>query len=99
MTEKDILFKLSVERTIEARKRTNLAFMRTGIMLSTVPLSVFTVLISASNFYDVWEMFYPLIVLVLLCLSLLVLGIYMIVNALHQIDLCERELEKIGKLY
>ena len=98
MSDKDTLVLLAKARTIEAEKRTALALLRTGILIFTVPLSIFTVLISASKFYDVSGTLYPLIILIFICTCFLVLGVHLVMKALHQIRLCDIALNGIKNL-
>lgn len=88
---------LAYVRTIEAEKRTALAFMRTGIMIATVSLSIFTVLISASKFYDAWSAIIPLTILLSICSSLLLLGIWMVVKAFKKIRSCDKKINAVKK--
>ena len=61
-----------------AEKRTSLAVMRTGIGVFTLPLSVVTVLVATSRYYDFLEAFHFLVPLLILCAGLVVLAIYLV---------------------
>jgi uncharacterized membrane protein YidH (DUF202 family) len=61
-----------------AEKRTSLAVMRTGIGVFTLPLSVVTVLVATSRYYDFLEASHFLIPLLILCAGLVVLAIYLV---------------------
>jgi len=97
LSDKDIETLLSKARTLEAEKRTALALLRTGIMISTVPLSIFTLLISVSQVYDIWGPLYQLVIIISIWLSILVLGVILIVKAFRQIRSCDRALKAIKK--
>ena len=58
---------------ILAEKRTSLAMMRTGIAVLVLPLSVMSVLIATSKYYNVLHVLYLLIPLGVLNLALVAL--------------------------
>lgn len=61
-----------------AEKRTALAALRTGIAIFTLPLSVTTVLITTSRFYNFSQNLHYLVPLLLLCVALVLTGFYLI---------------------
>ena len=70
---------------ILAEKRTTLAVMRTGIGVFTIPLSVITVLVATSRYYDVLETYHFLVPLLGICAGLIVLGIYLVHRSVWRI--------------
>jgi uncharacterized membrane protein YidH (DUF202 family) len=70
---------------ILAEKRTTLAVMRTGIGVFTLPLSVITVLVATSRYYDVLETYHLLVPLLGICVGLIVLGIYLVHRSVRRI--------------
>ena len=70
---------------ILAEKRTSLAIMRTGIGVFTLPLSVVTVLVATSRYYDVFETYHLLVPLLGICAGLIVLGIYLVHRSVRRI--------------
>jgi uncharacterized membrane protein YidH (DUF202 family) len=79
-----------------AKKRTSLAVLRTGISVFTLPLSVTTVLIATSRYYEFSHNLHYLIPLLILCVFLSGLGFYLVVRsgrAIHQLD---RELRRLA---
>jgi len=70
---------------ILAEKRTTLAVMRTGIGVFTLPLSVITVLVATSRYYDVFETYHLLVPLLGICAGLVVLGIYLVHRSVRRI--------------
>jgi uncharacterized membrane protein YidH (DUF202 family) len=70
---------------ILAEKRTSLAVMRTGIGVFTLPLSVITVLVATSRYYNVFETFHLLVPLLGVCAGLIVLGIYLVHRSVRRI--------------
>lgn len=70
---------------ILAEKRTTLAVMRTGIGVFTLPLSVVTVLVATSRYYDVLDTYHLLVPLLGICAGLIVLGIYLVHRSVRRI--------------
>src|SRR6267143_5375531 len=78
-----------------AEKRTSLAALRTGIAVFALPLSVLSVLIATSRYYNIGAVIPLLVPLLLLNLGLVVLGswlIYRSIRHLHRYDHRIREL-------
>ncbi len=73
---------------ILAEKRTSLAAMRTGIAVFALPLSVLSILIATSKYYDIIQVMHLLIPLLIICTLLVLLGSYLIIRSmiklLHQ---------------
>jgi uncharacterized membrane protein YkgB len=67
---------------ILAEKRTSLAAMRTGIAVFALPLSVVSVLIATSKYYDVIHVMHLLAPLLVICAALVFLGSYLIIRSL-----------------
>ena len=80
---------------ILAEKRTSLAVLRTGIGVFTLPLSVVTVLIATSRYYNVLEAKHLLIPLMIVCGGLLVLAVYLVHRSVMRI---RRQDAIIGKI-
>jgi len=73
-----------------AEKRTSLSVMRTGLAVIALPLSVFSILIVISRYYDPDKVMYLLGPLLALCTGLAILGIYLILSALRRIQTLNR---------
>jgi uncharacterized membrane protein YidH (DUF202 family) len=74
---------------ILAEKRTAFAALRTGIAIFALPLSVLSVLIATSRYYDIHHVMHLLIPLALLNAGLIALGIYLVWHSfrkLHHYD-------------
>jgi uncharacterized membrane protein YidH (DUF202 family) len=72
-----------------AEKRTSLAAMRTGIAVFALPLTVMSVLIATSKYYDIVNVLHLLVPLLILCGALVFLGSYLIIRStirLHHHD-------------
>lgn len=78
-----------------AEKRTSLAALRTGIAIFTLPLSVTTVLVTTSRFYDFIENLHYLIPLLVVCVGLVLAGAYLIVVALVRFQRESRQIARI----
>ena len=78
-----------------AEKRTSLSVLRTGIALLALPLSIFSVLIATSEYYDRADAVWMLVAAWLVNLSLIALGIYLIVRSLRRMRQYSREIEAI----
>ena len=65
-----------------AEKRTSLSTMRTGITVFVLPLSVLSVLIATSKYYDYLQVMHLIIPLLAICVALVLLGSYLIIRAM-----------------
>ena len=82
---------------ILAEKRTSLAVLRTGIAVFALPLSVLSVLIATSKYYDFVHVLKFLVPLFVLNLILVILGGYLIVRSIlrmHHYDLLIKQIKK-----
>jgi uncharacterized membrane protein YkgB len=68
-----------------AEKRTSLASMRTGIAVFALPLSVLSVLVATSKYYDVLQVMHWLVPLLAINAALVVLGSYLTIRAIIRI--------------
>jgi len=80
---------------ILAEKRTSLAVLRTGIVVFTLPLSVVTVLIATSRYYDFLETYHLIVPLLGLCAGLVVLAVYLIHRSVRRIGKQDALIAKI----
>lgn len=80
---------------ILAEKRTSLAVMRTGIAVLALPLSVISVLIATSKYYDIFHVLHLLIPLGTLNLGLLILGSYLIIHSITKMRHYEHLIHQI----
>lgn len=78
-----------------AKKRTSLAVLRTGISVFTLPLSVTTVLIATSRYYDFAHNLHFLIPLLILCVFLSVLGFYLVFRSGRAIRRQDNDLKRL----
>ena len=82
-----------------AEKRTALSSLRTGIAVFALPLSVLSVLIATSRYYNVVSVMPFLAPLLLLNLGLVVLGCWLIYHAIHRIHHYERLIQNLRQKY
>jgi uncharacterized membrane protein YidH (DUF202 family) len=86
---------ISAVQLLLAEERTSLALMRTGIAVLALPLSVFSVLVATSRYYDAPNILYLLIPLGAVCLALLAFGMYLVFHSLARIHRINRLIHKI----
>lgn len=82
---------------ILAEKRTSLSAIRTGIAVIALPLSLISLLIATSKFYDAFHVLHWLIPLTVLNVALLFLGAYLIIRSLiriHHYDHLMKEIKR-----
>lgn len=75
---------------IFSEKRTALSLLRTGIAVLLLPLSVLTVLLATSRYYNIANALEVAIPLGILCLALFILGMYLILKSTMQIKKADR---------
>lgn len=72
-------------RLILAEKNTAFSLMRTGIAILALPLSIMSLLVATSKYYDVLQVLHFLIPIGILNLALVILSIYLIVQSMKHI--------------
>ena len=80
-----------------AEKRTSLAAMRTGIAVFVLPLTVMSVLIATSRYYDVVHVMNLLVPLLIICAVLVLLGAYLIIRSVMRLHHQDRHIAKIKR--
>jgi hypothetical protein len=80
---------------ILAEKRTSLATMRTGITVFVLPLSVLSVLIATSRYYDIVHVKFLFIPLMILNGVLILLGGYLIVRSVIRIHRHDQVIKRL----
>lgn len=80
-----------------AEKRTALAFLRTGIALFALPLSVLSALIATSKYYDVTRVLHFLLPLLVINLALIVLGCYLVIHSMSRMRHYDRLINQLKK--
>ncbi len=82
---------------ILAEKRTSLAVMRTGIAVLALPLSIVSVLIATSKYYEFMHVLHLLVPLMFINILLAVFGIYLIIRAIVRMRHHDALIQKIKK--
>ena len=82
---------------ILAEKRTSLAVMRTGITVFVLPLSVLSVLIATSKYYEMIQVLHLLLPLLFACAALGGLGTYLIIRSLFKLRQQDRLILEIKR--
>jgi len=82
-----------------AEKRTSLAALRTGIAVFALPLSVLSVLIATSRYYNFGTVMPLLVPLLLLNLGLVVLGSWLIYHSIHRLRRYDRLIRELTQKY
>jgi uncharacterized membrane protein YidH (DUF202 family) len=95
MEQKSEDFVINQIQLILSEKRTSLSVFRTGVAVLTLPLSVLTILIATSKFYNIFQILSLFIPLLILCLGLVVLGIYLIMKASRSIRHYDAMIKKL----
>ncbi|MDB6032124.1 MAG: hypothetical protein JWM16_2462 [Verrucomicrobiales bacterium] len=80
---------------ILAEKRTAFAALRTGIAIFALPLSVLSVLIATSRYYDIHHVMHLFIPLALINVGLITLGIYLVWHSFRKIHHYDRLLAEL----
>jgi uncharacterized membrane protein YidH (DUF202 family) len=80
-----------------AEKRTSLSVMRTGIAVLVLPLSVLSVLIATSKYYDIFHVMNMLIPLMIMNIILIILGSFLVVRSLLKIHHHDSLIQKLKK--
>lgn len=75
--------------------RTALSLMRTGIAILALPLSVFSVLVATSRYYDALNVLGFLLPLAILCAVLMIFGSYLILHSWRRIRRIDRLIHRI----
>jgi hypothetical protein len=86
-------------QVILAHKRTSLAEMRTGIMILTIPMSVFTVLVATSELYNVFAVLPLFTSLMVISVGLLFFAAYLIIRSLRKVFFFEERIHDIRQTY
>jgi len=78
--ENEIIF--SEIQILLAEKRTSLSFLRTGIAVLALPLSIVSALIATSKYYDYASVLHLIIPVLVICSLLVCFGIFLIIRSL-----------------
>lgn len=76
---------MSEVQLLLAEKRTAFALLRTGVSVSLVPLSIWTVLVATSRLYNPFQVMWLLVPVMLVALALFILGCWLVMHALRHL--------------
>lgn len=88
---------MSEVQLLLAEKRTSYALLRTGVSVSLVPLSMWTVLVATSKLWNVFEVIWFFVPLMILAVALLGLGVFLILHALSHLRHIEHTMTGLRK--
>src|SRR6266403_1152347 len=86
-------------QVLRAEKRTALSALRTGIAIFALPLSVLSVLIATSRYYNFDKVMPLLVPLLLLNLGLVVLGSWLIYRSIHHLHRYDHRIRELTQKY
>jgi uncharacterized membrane protein YidH (DUF202 family) len=89
LEQKPIKHIINEMQLVLSEKRTALSLLRTGIAILVIPMSVLTVLLAASRYFDLTHQLKYAIPLTIMNIGLIVMGLYLIVKAIRQIKKCD----------
>lgn len=82
-----------------AEKRTSLAVMRTGIAILALPVTIASLLIATSRYYDMLHVLQLLVPVALINGALTGLGVWLVVRSVFKMRRYERMIVQIKKKY
>jgi uncharacterized membrane protein YidH (DUF202 family) len=82
---------------ILAEKRTSLASLRTGLAVFAIPLSIMSVLVATSRYYDVIEVLHLFTAVMAINVFLLALGGYLIIRSIIKLRREDRMIRAIKR--
>jgi len=97
--EKSITIIINELQLLLAEKRTLLSYLRTGIAIFAIPISVLSFLIVLSKYYNIFKALKFLVPLLLINLFLIILASYLILKAITRLHICEKRIEELKKDY
>jgi hypothetical protein len=80
-----------------AEKRTSLAVMRTGVSMGLVPLSITTLLVTLSRFYDWLANLHFLVPMYAVLTCLTVLSLYLVGRSVRRIHTIDGQIETLRR--
>lgn len=92
-------FALREIELILAEKRTALSLLRTGIAVFALPLSVLSVLIATSRWYDALHVVGLLAAVLVICAALTALGAFLVVRAVRRVHSYDLKIAAIKERY
>jgi len=94
---RDSLLLLNEMQLLLSEKRTALSIMRTGIAVLALPLSVFSVLIATSRYYNAAQVLHFLILVAVISAGLVALASYLIIRAVGRLHSLDRRINDLKR--
>ena len=95
MEQKPEDFIIDQIQLILSEKRTSLSVFRTGVAVLSLPLSALTILIATSKFYNIFQILSLFIPVLVLCIGLVILGVYLIIKSARSIKHYDAMIKKL----
>jgi len=89
LEQKPIKHIINEVQLLLSEKRTSLSVLRTGITVMLFPMSVLTVLLATSRYFDISGELQFAIPLGIICVGFFVLGLNLIIKSARQIKKCD----------
>ena len=83
--------------TLLSEKRTVLSEFRTGITTLILPLSIITLLVATSRYYNIKEIPYMFTSLIIVCIILFFIGGYLTIKPMSRLKEIDKKLRKTGE--
>ncbi len=83
--------------TLLSEKRTVLSEFRTGITTLILPLSIITLLVATSKYYNIKEIPYMFTSLIVVCIILFLIGGYLTIKPMSRLREIDKKLRKTGE--
>ena len=83
--------------TLLSEKRTVLSEFRTGITTLILPLSIITLLVATSKYYNIREIPYMFASLIVVCIILFFIGGYLTIKPMPRLREIDKKLKKTGE--
>ena len=90
---------LGETQVLLSEKRTALSSMRTGIAVFALPLSVLSILIATSRYYNIGHVMPLLAPLLILKLGLVVLGCWLVFHSIRRLHHYDRRIRELTQKY
>lgn len=88
---------MSEVQLLLAEKRTSYALLRTGVTVSLIPVSIWTLLISTSKLYDVFDVLWLLAPVMVIASLLFLLGAGLVTRALLELRHIDRTMDGLKR--
>lgn len=95
MEQRSIKHIINEIQLVLSEKRTALSVLRTGIAIFALPLSVLTVLVATSRYYNIFEVLGLFVPLLVICVALAIFGVVMMMRSTRNIRRYDRMVDSL----